>query len=227
MVGSYRIYHHSKSSQSPPFLTHHPLDKMVAISQRMFTGIFVKEKFCILIEVSLKFVPKGSIDNNPALIQIIAWRRIGDKPSSEPMLTGFTDAYIRYWQTWGKAVQLRPIHDRTLAELQGNCRRVETGDSADRHQSKSKYNWEVIRQYDSCNKGELDRHAQHQQPCLASRTLRVIVRQEQPVLSVTHWSSFAHRQMSVVLCLRRFPMEIENCHIRHQRPLKVHQRPPR
>ena len=37
---------------------------------------------------------------------------------------------------------------------------------------------EVIRQYDSCNTGELDRHAQHQQPCLASRTLRVVVRQE-------------------------------------------------
>ena len=67
---------------------------------------------------------------------------------------------------------------------------------------------EVIRQYDSCNTGELDRHAQHQQPCLASRTPRVIARQEQPVLSGTHWSSFAHRQMSVVLCLRRFPMRI-------------------
>ena len=33
---------------------------------------------------------------------------------------------------------------------------------------------EGIRQYDSCNTGELDRHAQHQQPCLASRTLRVV-----------------------------------------------------
>ena len=84
--------------------------------------------------------------------------------------------------------------------------------------------YEVIRQYDSCNTGELDRHAQHQQPCLASRTLRVFVRQEQPVLSGTHWSSFA--QMSVVLCLRRFPMKIENCHIRHQKPPKVHQGPP-
>ena len=86
---------------------------------------------------------------------------------------------------------------------------------------------EVIRQYDSCNTGELDRHAQHQQPCLASRTLRVTVQQEQPVLSGTHWSSLARRQMSVVLCLRRFPMKIENCHIRHQRPPKVHQRTPR
>ena len=56
---------------------------------------------------------------------------------------------------------------------------------------------EVIRQYDSCNTGELDRHAQHQQPCLASRTLRVIVWQEQPVLSGIHWSSFEHRQITV------------------------------
>ena len=77
---------------------------------------------------------------------------------------------------------------------------------------------EGIRQYDSCNTGELDRHAQHQQPCLASRTPRVVVRQKQPVLSGTHCSSFVHRQMSVVFCLQRFPMKIENCHIRHQRP---------
>ena len=77
---------------------------------------------------------------------------------------------------------------------------------------------EGIRQCDSCNTGELDLHAQHQQHCLASRTPRVVVRQEQPVLSGTHWSSFAHCQMSVVLCLKRFPMKIENCHIWHQRP---------
>ena len=28
--------------------------------------IFVNEKFCILIKISLRFVPKGPIDNNPA-----------------------------------------------------------------------------------------------------------------------------------------------------------------
>ena len=28
--------------------------------------IFVNEKFCILIKISLKFVPKGPNDNNPA-----------------------------------------------------------------------------------------------------------------------------------------------------------------
>ena len=45
---------------------------------RHFTGdifrcIIVNEKFCIFITISLKFVPKGPIDNNPALVQIMAW----------------------------------------------------------------------------------------------------------------------------------------------------------
>ena len=31
-------------------------------------SIFVKEKFCILIKLSLKFLPDGPIDNNPALV---------------------------------------------------------------------------------------------------------------------------------------------------------------
>ena len=38
------------------------------------------------IKISLKFVPKGPINNIPALVQIMAWRRPGDKPLSEPMM---------------------------------------------------------------------------------------------------------------------------------------------
>ena len=38
------------------------------------------------MKISLKFVPKGSISNIPALVQIMAWRRLGDKPLYEPML---------------------------------------------------------------------------------------------------------------------------------------------
>ena len=30
--------------------------------------ILVNEKFCILVKISLKFVPKGPIDNNAALV---------------------------------------------------------------------------------------------------------------------------------------------------------------
>ena len=50
----------------------------------------------ITIEISLKFVPKGPINNIPALFQIMAWRRTGDKPLSEPMMTQFNDAYMRH-----------------------------------------------------------------------------------------------------------------------------------
>ena len=30
--------------------------------------IFLNEKFCIVIKISLKFVLKGSVNNNPALV---------------------------------------------------------------------------------------------------------------------------------------------------------------
>ena len=51
-----------------------------------FNRIFVNENIRIWIEFSLKFVPKGPINNIPALVQIMAWRRPGDKPLSGPML---------------------------------------------------------------------------------------------------------------------------------------------
>ena len=47
---------------------------------------FVNENISISIKISLKFVPKGPINNIPALVQIMAWRRPGDEPLSEPML---------------------------------------------------------------------------------------------------------------------------------------------
>ena len=52
----------------------------------IFKRIFLNENILIPIQISLKFVPKGSINNIPALVQIMAWRRPGDKPLSEPMM---------------------------------------------------------------------------------------------------------------------------------------------
>ena len=46
--------------------------------------------------ISLKFVPKGLINNIPALVQIMAWRRPGANPLSEPMMAYFADAYMRH-----------------------------------------------------------------------------------------------------------------------------------
>ena len=52
----------------------------------IFKCIFVTENVWIAIEISLKFVPKGPINNIPALVQIMTWRRPGDKLLSEPMM---------------------------------------------------------------------------------------------------------------------------------------------
>ena len=55
-----------------------------------FKRIFLNENVRISIKISLKFVPKGPINNNPALVQIMAWRRPGDKPLSEPMMVSLS-----------------------------------------------------------------------------------------------------------------------------------------
>ena len=51
----------------------------------IFQCIFLNEKFCILMKISLQFVPLGPVNNIQALVQIMAWRRQGGKPLSEPM----------------------------------------------------------------------------------------------------------------------------------------------
>ena len=68
-------------------LTHLPLDKMPAIlADYIFKCIFFNENVWISIKISLDFLPKGPIDNKPALVQVMAWRHPGHKPLSETML---------------------------------------------------------------------------------------------------------------------------------------------
>ena len=55
-------------------------------AEDIFKRIFVNENVWISIKISLKFVPKGSINNIPTLVQIMAWCRLGDKPLSELMM---------------------------------------------------------------------------------------------------------------------------------------------
>ena len=54
--------------------------------ENTFIRIFLNEIVRISIKISLKFVPKGPINKIPALVQIMVWRRPGDKPLSEPMM---------------------------------------------------------------------------------------------------------------------------------------------
>ena len=51
-----------------------------------FKRILLNENVIISIKISLKFVSKSPINNIPALVQIMAWRRPGDKPLSEAMM---------------------------------------------------------------------------------------------------------------------------------------------
>ena len=59
---------------------------MVTIFQTTFSNAFLNENVQIPIKILLKFVPKGPINYIPALVQIMAWCRPGDKPLSEPMV---------------------------------------------------------------------------------------------------------------------------------------------
>ena len=56
------------------------------VADDIFKRIFLNKNVRILIWISLKFVPMGPINNIPALVQIMAWRRPGDKPLSEPIM---------------------------------------------------------------------------------------------------------------------------------------------
>ena len=55
-------------------------------ADEIFKCIFLNENVWIPIKISLKFVSKGPINYILALVQIMAWRRPGDKPLSEPMM---------------------------------------------------------------------------------------------------------------------------------------------
>ena len=52
----------------------------------IFKRIFVNGNVRISIEISPKYVPKGPTNNTPAVVQIMAWCRPGDKPLAETMM---------------------------------------------------------------------------------------------------------------------------------------------
>ena len=55
-------------------------------SDDIFKCVFVNEDIWISISILLQYVRKGRINNTPALVHIMAWRRPGDKPLSGPMM---------------------------------------------------------------------------------------------------------------------------------------------
>ena len=88
-------------------VTHHPSTNDHLFAGNIFRYIFMNENFCILMRISLKFVPKGPIDNKWALVQVMAWRRTGDNLLPEPMLTRFSDTYMWYKEEMSYLVLVR------------------------------------------------------------------------------------------------------------------------
>ena len=76
-----------------------------------FKRIFLNENVWISHNVSLKFVPKGPIDNNPALVPIMAWRHSGDKPLSEPMMVSLLTHVCITRPQWVKHLVRKDINE--------------------------------------------------------------------------------------------------------------------
>ena len=72
--------------QPGPFNTLRPRQNGHHFPDGIFKCIFLNENELFSIKISLKSVPKGPINSIPVLVQIMVWRRPGDKPLSEPML---------------------------------------------------------------------------------------------------------------------------------------------
>ena len=55
---------------------------------------FLSWKLCILIKISLPFVPQDLIGDTSAFVWAMVWRRTIDKPLAELMMTQFTEVYV-------------------------------------------------------------------------------------------------------------------------------------
>ena len=77
----------------------------------IFKCIFENENQWISPRISLKFVPKVRINNIPALVQIMAWRRPGDKPLSEPVtVSSLTHICVTRPQWVNRSYWVHPIY---------------------------------------------------------------------------------------------------------------------
>ena len=77
----------------------------------IFKCIFLNENVWIPIKISLKFVPKGPINNISSLVQKMVWRRPGAKPLSEPKMVSL----LRHiWVTQPQWVKWQTIRGVTI-----------------------------------------------------------------------------------------------------------------
>ena len=96
------------------------------LADHMFKCIFLNENVWISINISLKVVSMGLIDNIPALVQIMAWRRSGDKSLSEPMMDSLLTHICVTRPQWVKS----PVwHNNSIPMLYGGVNKSFVWDS--------------------------------------------------------------------------------------------------
>ena len=103
-------------------LTHWSRDKMASIFQTTFLNAFTwtKKKY-VSIKISLKFVSRDPTKNVPSLVQIMAWRRPGDKPFSEPMRPGWLTHISVTRPQWVKHPFIRFYFNATAVIMIFHC----------------------------------------------------------------------------------------------------------
>ena len=62
-------------------------------------------------KTSLKYIPNGPVNNYSSLVEMMAWRRSGDKPLSQPMIVYLTGGYRRHSASMSfKSARICPKH---------------------------------------------------------------------------------------------------------------------
>ena len=86
MLGGFTAWASFKPIHAGSFNKLRPRQNVCYFPDDIFKCLFLNEKVWLSIKISLKFVPWGPINNIPALVHMMAWRRPGDKSLSEPMM---------------------------------------------------------------------------------------------------------------------------------------------
>ena len=102
-----------------PFLLESPQSRINTLRPRqngrhfvddVFKCVFLNSNVWISRKISLKFVPKSPINNIPSLVQIMAWRRQGDKSLSETMVVSLPTHICVTRPQWVKPSVCMSVH---------------------------------------------------------------------------------------------------------------------
>ena len=109
------FYQQSLAETSSGINTLRPRRNEQHFADDIFKRIFFNENVWISIKISQRFVPKGPINNIPVLVQIMAWRRSGDKPLSEPMMVRLLTHICVARPQWVKVWMNNEVHAKVYS----------------------------------------------------------------------------------------------------------------